>query len=65
MVSPLLLRGLDEKGIYSVSRIYGKAGKTTAAIKFSGAYLMNHGIEPELTGDYDSVSFKLDRVQQN
>jgi hypothetical protein len=27
--------------------------------------LMNHGIEAELTGDYDSASFKLDRVQQN
>ncbi len=65
MVSPLLLRGLDEKGIYSVSRNDGKAGTTNAAIKLSGAYLMNHGIEPELTGDYDSVSFKLDRVQQH
>jgi len=26
---------------------------------------MNHGIEAGLTGDYDSVSFKLDRVQKN
>ena len=65
MVSPLLLRGLDENGIYSVSRLDGKAGTTNATIKLSGAYLMNHGIEAELTGDYDSVSFKLDRVQQN
>ena len=65
MVSPLLLRGLDENGIYSVSRIDGKAGTTKATIKLSGAYLMNHGIETELTGDYDSVSFELDRVQQN
>jgi len=64
-VSPLLLKDLDEKGIYSVSRNDGKAGKTSAAVKLSGAYLMNHGIEPELTGDYDSVSFKLDRVQPN
>jgi hypothetical protein len=65
MVSPLLLRGLDENGIYSVSRIDGKAGTTKATIKLSGAYLMNHGIETELTGDYHSVSFELDRVQQN
>jgi hypothetical protein len=36
-----------------------------AGVKLSGAYLMNHGIEPELTGDYDSVSFKPDRVQPN
>jgi len=46
-------------------RIDGKADTTNAAIKLSGAYLMNHGIEAKLTGDYDSVSFKLDRVQQN
>jgi alpha-galactosidase len=65
MVSPLLLRGLDENGIYSLSRIDGKAGTTNAAIKLSGAYLMSHGIEAVLTGDYDSVSFKLDRVQPN
>ena len=26
-----------------------------AGVKLSGAYLMNHGIEPELTGDYDSA----------
>jgi alpha-galactosidase len=64
-VPPLLLRGLDENGIYTVSRIDGKASTTKATVKLSGAYLMNHGIEPELTGDYDSVSFKLDRVQQN
>jgi hypothetical protein len=48
-----------------VSRIDGKASTTKATVKLSGAYLMNHGIEAELTGDYDSVSFKLDRVQQN
>jgi alpha-galactosidase len=65
MVPPLLLKGLDENGTYSVSRVDGKAGTTNAAITLSGAYLMNHGIEAELTGDYDSVSFKLDRVQKN
>jgi alpha-galactosidase len=65
MVSPLLLRGLDESGIYSVSKFDGKAGTTKPTTKLSGAYLMNHGIETELAGDYDSVSFKLDRVQQN
>jgi Alpha-galactosidase len=65
MVPPLLLRGLDENSIYSVSRIDGKPGATKAPLKLSGAYLMNHGIEPELIGDYDSVSFKLDRLQQN
>jgi len=28
----------------------------------SGSYLMNHGIDLSLIGDYDAVSFKLERI---
>jgi hypothetical protein len=29
----------------------------------SGAYLENHGVDLRLTGDYDSASILLERVQ--
>jgi alpha-galactosidase len=63
---PLLLRGLDERALYAVTQVDGKLDATTPAtpLKFSGAYLMNHGIELKLVGDYDSVSFKLDQISE-
>jgi alpha-galactosidase len=63
---PLSLLGLDEKAVYQVSRVDGKPAANTPAapLKLSGAYLMNHGIELKLAGDYDSVSFKLQRISE-
>ena len=65
-LQPLLLRGLDEKAIYQVSQVDGELGTNTPAtpLKLSGAYLMNYGIGLKLAGDYDSVSFKLERVSE-
>ena len=59
---PLLrLQGLSEDAMYSVSTIddspEGHMGK------LSGAYLMHHGIQLRLRGDYDATAIKLDRVQ--
>jgi len=57
----LRLRGLDPTAIYSVKRIDNKL--TDPNSSYSGSYLMNHGIELKLTGDYDSSSVTFERVE--
>lgn len=58
---PLLhLQGLAEGAIYSVSTLDDKL--EGGAKKLSGAYLMHHGIQIRLRGDYDATGVKLDRV---
>jgi alpha-galactosidase len=59
---PLLhLQGLPEDAIYSVSAIDNRSEEHTG--KLSGAYLMHHGIQLGLRGDYDATALKLDRLQ--
>ena len=59
---PLLhLQGLAEDAMYSVSTIDDKLEDQTE--KLSGAYLMHHGIQLRLRGDYDATAIKFDRVQ--
>jgi alpha-galactosidase len=59
---PLLhLRGLAEDALYSVSAIDDKLENQTG--KLSGAYLMHHGIQLRLRGDYDATAIKVDRVR--
>ena len=53
------LRGLDAARIYKVVPIYGSAAKNTPEAA-SGAYWMEHGIEPDLTGDFKAASFKFE-----
>jgi alpha-galactosidase len=57
---PIRLRGLNENAHYRIETIDDKL--QGPARTFSGAYLMNHGIDFTLTGDYDSTSIKLERV---
>jgi alpha-galactosidase len=58
---PLLhLQGLPEDAMYSVSTIDDKLERRTE--RLSGAYLMHHGIQLRLQGDYDATAIKLDRV---
>ena len=58
---PLLhLQDLAEDAMYSVTSIDGKVEENTR--KFSGAYLMHHGIQFRLRGDYDATAARLDRV---
>jgi len=66
MLPALPLHGLDEKSTYSVTRFDGKErpDATPGAAKLSGAYLMNHGLDLPLKGDYDATSFKLERVTE-
>jgi alpha-galactosidase len=59
---PLLhLQGLAEDAIYSVTTTDNKLEERTG--KMSGAYLMHHGIQLRLRGDYDASAIKFDRVQ--
>ena len=58
---PLLhLQGLAEDGMYSVSTIDDKLEGNTGTL--SGAYLMHHGIQLRLRGDYDATALKLSRM---
>src|SRR6266851_2649580 len=59
---PLLhLQGLAEDAMYAVSTTDNKL--EDQAEKLSGAYLMHHGIQLRLRGDYDALAIKFDRVQ--
>jgi alpha-galactosidase len=57
---PLHLQGLVEDAMYSVSTIDDKLADQTG--KVSGAYLMHHGIQLHLRGDYDATAVRFDRV---
>jgi alpha-galactosidase len=59
---PLLhLQGLAEDAMYAVSTTDNKL--ENQAEKLSGAYLMHHGIQLRLRGDYDASAIKFDRVR--
>ena len=59
--TPLLhLQGLAENAEYSVGTIDDKLENQSA--RMSGAYLMHHGIQFRLQGDYDASAIKLDRL---
>ena len=48
------LRGLDEAAVYTLHTREGEIAK-------SGAYLMNHGLELKLIGDYDSTVIQFEK----
>ena len=54
-VPPLVLRGLDEQGVYKVTWLDGRAQT------LSGAALMRRGLTLELKGDYAAASAVLER----
>jgi alpha-galactosidase len=58
--APLVyLKGLDPAATYRVRAIDEKlVGKPT---RLSGSYLMNHGLDLRLVGDYDSTSIAFER----
>jgi alpha-galactosidase len=55
------LQGLDERAVYRMPSVIGSL--TTSPAELSGAYLMRHGINLNLRGDYDSAAVVLERVQ--
>jgi alpha-galactosidase len=59
-VPPFHLQRLAEDAMYAVTTIDDKVQNHTE--RLSGAYLMHHGIQLRLRGDYDGTAIKLDRV---
>ncbi len=55
----IFLRGLDEDAVYHVQAI--DPGQLREIGSASGAYLMHHGIDLKLRGDYDSSSVVLEK----
>ena len=55
----IYLRGLDEKAVYKLESV--DSGQKPPVSSASGAYLMHHGIELNLRGDYDSSSLLLEK----
>jgi len=58
---PLLqLEGLDQDAEYKLSSIEGKLHPETPA-SASGAWWMRHGLQLDLSGDYQAAAVQLDR----
>ncbi len=57
----IYLRGLDPQAVYKVESIDGKLQDKRTEL--SGAYLMQHGIQVILKGDFDSTAVIFERVQ--
>jgi len=57
----IYLRGLDERALYRIDPLDNKLTEKQAQL--SGAYLMHHGLNVNLRGDFDSTALVLERVQ--
>jgi alpha-galactosidase len=57
----IYLRGLDERALYHLKPIDDKLVEKQRVL--SGSYLTNHGLNFNLTGDFDSTSVVLERVE--
>lgn len=56
----LCLRGLDRNAMYRVSVMDGRLDAGTPR-EASGAWWMNHGIDVDLSGDFQAAAFTLER----
>jgi alpha-galactosidase len=56
----VFLRGLEENAMYKVQAI--DAAQLPEIGNLSGAYLMHHGLDLKLRGDYDSASVMLEKL---
>ncbi len=56
----ITLRGLDEKAMYKVEAI--DAAQLAPMESVSGAYLMHHGLDLKLRGDFDSTSVLIEKL---
>jgi alpha-galactosidase len=57
----IYLRGLEERAIYRIKPIDDKLLDKQETL--SGSYLMNHGLSFKMTGDFDSTSVTLERIE--
>src|SRR5450432_581597 len=58
----LQLQGLDPSAEYKLTWIEGK-GRPETPTSTSGAWWMNHGVQPDMKGDYQASAFQLDRAR--
>jgi alpha-galactosidase len=59
----IYLAGLDDRATYRITKIDDKLVDKQTTL--TGAYLMNHGLNFKLTGDFDSTSVMLEKVAGN
>jgi alpha-galactosidase len=57
----IYLRGLDDNTVYQIKTIDDKLVEQQQEV--SGSFLMHHGLNFALTGDYDSTSVTLERIK--
>ena len=57
----IYLRGLDERALYRFNIIDDKLVEKQKVL--SGSYLMNHGLDFNLVGDFDGTSVLLERAE--
>ena len=57
----IYLRGLDENAMYQVKPLDDRLVETQEAV--SGAFLMHHGLNLKLSGDFDSTLVILERME--
>lgn len=60
----VVLRGLDPKAVYRVKPMDPKK-LVEERTELSGAYLMNRGLNPRLTGDYSATAIVLERIARD
>lgn len=58
----IFLRGLDPDATYKVNAFAGKLAEGSPA-QASGAYWMQHGVDVDLSGDFQAAAFVLTRLQ--
>jgi len=58
----LYVKGLDPEANYALTPIAGKPAEGTPQTA-SGRYWMQHGLEPELHGDFQAAAFRLDKTR--
>ena len=54
------MQGLDARAVYKLESIDGKL--IDQRTELSGAYLMEHGFDLNLRGDFDSTAVVLNRI---
>ena len=57
----IYLRGLEERAVYRVQPLDDKLMEKQE--KLSGSFLMNQGLNFKMTGDFDSTSVTLERIE--
>ncbi len=58
----VFLKGLDPDTQYRVTPISGALVKGSPEMA-SGAYLMAHGVDPDLRGDFQAAAFRIERLR--